>query len=256
MLNKEYILDCIDKYCDLEELDEYSFEHKVAMALRDAKCFDCEWTWDCGVTKGVLIFSGVDFVVKIPFAGQSEYMESHYENRYGDWVSSSYQTKKTNASTCGFRYVEGEDHFENFSGAECENGWDYCEVEATRYCRAEEAKVEEVFAKTEWIGDVHNYPIYIQERCCMFREETSSNQNKYDSRTRADYEKVNTLREKYDFHSIDDDWMLDFLIYYGEEMFKRLADFIFNENIYDLHNGNIGYRKGRPCLVDYSSYSA
>ena len=71
---------------------------------------------------------------------------------------------------------------------------------------------------------------------------------------KEDYEKVNTLRKKYDFHSINDDWMLDFLIYYGEEMFKKLADFIFDENIYDLHNGNIGYLNGRPCLVDYSSY--
>lgn len=253
-LTKEYILECIEKYCDLESLDEDTFEYKVALALRDAECFDCSWTWDCGVTKGVLIFSDLNFVVKIPFAGSGGYVESHYENRYGDWVDSRYETERTNASTCGRRWVEAEDCFEQFSGADCENGWDYCEVEATRYCHAEQANVAILFAKTEWIGDIREYPIYIQERCQMFREESTSNQEKYQSRTKADYEKVNTLREKYDFHSINDDWMLDFLIYYGEEMFKKLADFIFNENIYDLHNGNIGYLNGRPCLVDYSSY--
>ena len=253
-LTKEYILECIEKYCDLEGLDEYTFEHQVALALRDAGCFDHGWTWDCGVTKGVLIFSDLDFVVKIPFAGRGDYVESHYENRHGDWVDSDYETERTNASTCGRRWVEGENYFEKFSGADCENGWDYCEVEATRYCHAEQANVAILFAKTEWIGDVHEYPIYIQERCHMFREESTSNQERYKSRTQADYEEVNTLRKKYDFHSINNDWMLDFLIYYGEEMFKKLADFIFNENIYDLHNGNIGYINGRPCLVDYSSY--
>ena len=256
MLTKEYILECIEKYCNLNELDENNFEDKVATKLRLAECFDCEWTWDTGVTKGVLIFSGLSFVIKIPFAGRSDYMESHYENRYGNWVNSDYETKRTNASTCGRRWVEGYDDFENFSGADCENGWDYCEVEATRYCHAEREGVAELFAKTEWIGDVHDYPVYAQERCYMFREESSSNQEKYKSRTKADYEKVDTLRKKYDFHSIDDDWVLDFLIYYGEEMFRKLADFIFNENIYDLHNGNIGYRAGRPCLVDYSSYDS
>ena len=254
MLTKEYILDCIERYCTLEGLDEYNFEEFVAHRLRNAGCFDCDWTWDNGVTKGVLIFSGLDFVVKIPFEGSGEYYESHYENRHGDWVDSDYQTEKTDASTCGRRYIPAGDYFEKFSGADCENGWDYCEVEATRYYHAEREGVAEFFAKTEWIGDVNDHPIYIQERCHMFREESTSNQEKYESRTKADYEKVHTLRQKYDFHSINDDWLLDFLIYYGEEMFKKLADFIFNENIYDLHNGNIGYRKGRPCLVDYSSY--
>lgn len=255
-LTKEYILECIEKYCDLEDLGEYNFESKVASALHYAECFNCSWTWDCGVSKGVLIFSDLDFVVKIPFAGHFDYIESHYEDRNGDWVNSSYKTERTDASTCGRRWVEGEDYFENFSGAACENHWDYCEVEAIRYRHAEQANIAVLFAKTEWIGNVHKYPIYIQERCNMFQEESTSNQERYKSRTKSDYEEVNTLRNKYDFHSIDDNWVLDFLIYYGEEMFKKLADFIFNEDIYDLHNGNIGYINGRPCLVDYSSYNS
>ena len=40
MLTKEYILECIEKYCDLEGLDEYTFESKVALALRNAGCID------------------------------------------------------------------------------------------------------------------------------------------------------------------------------------------------------------------------
>ena len=49
-------------------------------------------------------------------------------------------------------------------------------------------------------------------------------------------------------------WMLDFFIYFGEEMMEKFAQFCFDWNIHDLHDGNIGYHGGVPCLVDYSSY--
>jgi hypothetical protein len=66
-LTKEYILECLDKYCTFEGLTEDNFVNLVVAPLQDAHCFN-DWTWDNGVTKGVIIFKDFDFVVKIPMS--------------------------------------------------------------------------------------------------------------------------------------------------------------------------------------------
>lgn len=248
-LSKEYILDCISKYCSLNGLTEYSFEHQVVIPLQANKCFE-NWTHAAGVTKGVLIFNDLDYVIKIPFYGSDEYVESHYEDTYGNWA---YPTDPDDEK---YRYVESVEDICPFTGADCEDGWNYCEVETFISERAAEEGMQEHFAVTEFFGLVNNYPIYKQKRCCMFDEmRTSTKMAEYDKRTPSDYETVKKAKSKLDFYDIsNDDWVLDFLIYWGEEKLKQLGEFLFKYDIGDLHSGNIGYLNGAPCIVDYSSY--
>ena len=248
-LTKEYILECLDKFSCFEGLHEYNFYREVVEPLEEAGCFE-NWTWDNGATKGVLIFKELDFVVKIPFEGHCGEVESHYENSNGSWICSC--SSRWNSK---LHKVEYEEIFDNFTGADTENGWNYCEVEADLINAAREEGLNKCFAATELLGFAKDHPIYIQEKCFMFCDaRTSTNKEKYKNRTKADYDSLKEVRERVDFWGIDNDWVLDFLIYWGEEMLKRLGQFLFDHNVEDLHNGNIGYRNGVPCLVDYSSY--
>lgn len=253
IMTKEYILECLERYCCFDMLHQYSFEEQVVNQLKANQCFN-NWTWDTGATKGVLIFSELNFVVKIPFSGWEEYEESHYENSRGShkwYYSGTHMPSK-------WVKIEGEEKFYDFSGARCYNNedeWNYCQAETELAVRAKEAGLASCFAITSLLGLANGYPIYIQDRCSIFSdEESTTNKEKYKNRTKADYKSLREVRERVDFWSIDDNWLLDFLIYFGEEMLRDLTNFIFDNNIEDLHNGNIGYIKGVPCLVDYSSY--
>lgn len=260
LLTKEYILKCLDKYCDFNGfLHKENFEEMVVHPLEREECFE-NWTWDNGVTKGVLIFSGLNFVVKIPFTGSAEWQESHYEDSCGNWRSWNSAHKNTYELKSHYCKMEGCEDYYEFHGADFDEeskGWDYCVVEQLRYEKAVAAGLDIMFAKTEFIGRVgdSNHPIYIQERCNMFDEEYfSSNKEKYSRRTEKDYKKVNSLRKEFSFHMLNDDWVLDFIIFFGEELLRKFVNFCFDWNIHDLHDGNIGYHDGIPCLVDYSSY--
>lgn len=260
LMTKEYILECLDKYCDFDGvLHRENFEEMVVRPLKANECFE-NWTWDNGVSKGVLIFSGLNFVVKIPFTGWAEWQDSHYEDENGNWRCWESAHKNTDELKSRHYKMEGYEDYCEFSGADFDeesDGWDYCMVEQIRYEKAVDAGLETMFARTHFIGRVggNEHPIYIQERCNMFDEAyCTSNKEKYNKRTSKDYEKVDTLRKEFDFHMINDDWILDFIIFFGEELLKKFVDFCFDMNIYDLHDGNIGYHDGIPCLVDYSSY--
>lgn len=42
--------------------------------------------------------------------------------------------------------------------------------------------------------------------------------------------------------------------FYGEENIEELMEFLEEMDIGDIHNGNIGFVKGNPILIDYSGY--
>ena len=260
MLNKKYILECLDEYCTFEGLCEDTFYDLVVSPLQDAECFK-NWTYDSGVSKGVLIFDEVNFVIKIPFEGQGEYYESYCKDRNGHWQDKYATNADEKIENGEWVKKEGEEVFRAFGGAIIEDDedgiyWDYCRLESYYYEKAVAAGVEKCFAKTEFIGEVHGHPIYCQEKCSMFGSEfhSTEKQKEYEKRTEEDYRSMKQICDENNFHRIDRDWTLDFLIYWGEQMFAKFAEFVKSYDIWDLHNGNIGYKNGAPCLVDYSSY--
>lgn len=251
-MDKQYILEQLEKYCTFAtDLCSNNFYEDIVSPLEDAGCFK-NWTYDSGATKGVLIFGDENFVVKIPFCGYIDEDAGHWEDSRGNYR----HTAETGAST----KIENNEWFWNydwaffdFEGASAQKtNWDYCAAEAEFYDMARDNQIAFAFAKTEFLGFCGDHPIYIQEKCSMFYEDSSSRD--YDKRTEKDYETVTSLEKALDFFEFDADWTLDFLIYWGEECFKQLVKFIKNMEIRDLHNGNIGYRNGAPVVVDYSSF--
>ena len=157
MLTKEYILEKIEKYCTLnEDLCEGTFYDQVVSPLENANCFN-DWVWDSGVSKGVLIFGELDYVIKIPFYCEWFEEEGGYYDADDNWVDGD----------------PGEPAGYAFQGVEVEgychqNPWDYCETEELRYLVAVKHGMEEHFAKTWCIGTVNDWPIYAQVKCCMY----------------------------------------------------------------------------------------
>ena len=112
-------------YGTFDENDEADFYPVVVQPFSEKykKPFD----YATGATKGVLIFEQLGFVIKIPFCRNSEDYDDYYE-------------------CCNY-----------FTGADADNGWDYCEAEADKYQRAEEEGISMCFAKTEKIGEIDGY---------------------------------------------------------------------------------------------------
>lgn len=242
MLKKEFILEQLEKYCTLDEsLCEGTFYEQIVCPLQDADCFDNDsWTYDSGVSKGVLIFNDLDYVIKIPFYCEYE-EECGFYDENDEWVSEG-----------------GGPLGEPFMGVAVEgfckeNEWDYCETEELRYKVAKKHNVENYFAETWHIGTVCGWPVYAQVKCCMYRSEESHSIRSRKNYSEQDRERARSARNATKLF-VDEEWLIDFLQYWGEECFKDLAQFCEEWLIDDLHPGNLGYVCGVPCLVDYSSY--
>lgn len=263
-MTKEYILECLKKYCNFDNviLHQNNFETLIINPLEEASCFH-NWDYAHGVSKCVLIFYTLNFVVKIPFTGyEDENMEtSSYEDGGGFWASYTEAHHTNGDLRTGFVHRECESEYFDFycaSFPKKSHGWDYCAVEEEISKIATQEGLGQLFAKTELLGVVgnNNYPIYIQERCITYDDyaTTDSGRDKSTSRTDKDYKVAKTLRDKYDLF-FEDDWLLDFILFYGEETLEKLAHFISDKGISDLHSGNIGYSlENEPCLIDFSGY--
>lgn len=141
---------------------------------------------------------------------------------------------------------------QQFHGANnSENDWNYCETEYEIFKLAERENIGKCFANIEKAYIINDHPIYIQEFAYISDSKTTS----CISHTEEDEDKAKTYchKAKVDIH--DSFWLGDAIAYYGEKIFQKLMSFIKDNEINDLHGGNIGYIGERPVLIDYSGYN-
>ena len=63
------------------------------------------------------------------------------------------------------------------------------------------------------------------------------------------------LRAGNGYHrSLDHDWAKMAIVLYGKHACKALCEFVIDNNINDLHGRNIGYKDGKPIILDFSGY--
>ena len=235
---KQQILDVLE-YC---KLDDFLTEDNVENLIFDylPEKFLNSFNYDNGATKLVLIPQGADYVIKIPFDGSCS-----------SYTSYSYSSKR---NSFGYydRHYTGHmtyDESQPFKGAIYGGGWDYCYVEAVIYKKAEKAHIEKAFAKTQFIGEVAGHPIYMQQRVDPFyRHIIDKDESSSDTSSTA------YICKKHNYSRFNLVWQTDVINYYGEAFFHRLMNFIKEEEINDLHRGNLGYLNGRPVLLDYSGF--
>ena len=216
---------------DIENDDFYNVEDMV-YDLKRATGLDIDY--EHGASKAVLLISGVDKVLKIPFNGYYEYHmtneDEYYEN---DDVEPIY-----------------EDRFFEFENAGNEyNTWDYCLTELKMYDAAEEAGFAEFFPKTGTYGICDNHPVYWQEKVIPYKTVSVSKEEEKNYKTQTkDKSRV--------FNWVPTKWGMDVIDMYGLDRANEFFTFINSNGIAsDLHNGNLGYTKdGKPVILDWGGF--
>lgn len=211
------------EHCNFDELSEYTFRDNILETFREQ--YKHSWYYETGASKLVIIPDAQNFVIKIPFEGY------HPEAEWDDEECEYYECD-----------------FEHFYGADTDNEWDYCEVEATRYELSKTYGVEECFAKCQKVAEIDGYPIYMQEKAEMYNCLDTS------KHTEEDKKSVSKICSENCYNCFNADWLSDVFNYFGEKIFYVFMQFLSDFNVNDLHSGNIGYINGRPVLIDYSGW--
>jgi hypothetical protein len=235
------ILTALRKYCKTAEpvLTVHDFDDRIVAPLKHST--QLSFSYDNGVSKGVLLFDNFDKVIKIPFTGR--FREEDYDDAVSAWDRGEEDVDEP----------QWEDFYEDFHSAatpqEIKEGieakWNYCELEVRLYQKAKMAGLEQYFAAERWIGNAGNIPIYAQEKVIPFDD------THYDEeRSKATTQRCKELS----LYCFNPTWIADFFEWYGEDEFIKLSTFLTENQITDLHDGNIGYIHGAPVMFDYSSY--
>lgn len=225
------ILAAIDEFLPLERgmrLTEDTFENFITD--HDSGIIE---DYTHGASKPVVFLKDANFVVKIPFTGYIDSEDSNY-------------------------YEEDFDNYYNFVNADKDNYgecWDYCWTEVKMYQKALAAGVEKYLLKTEKIGEINGYPIYVQEKCVSFFDspnDVPSNNEKVASKNNLEDNNIHAevLSSVFCFYCYLD-------IINGEDTYESFGKFndFAEEYLSDIHNGNIGFNVcGKPVILDYSGY--
>ncbi len=134
---------------------------------------------------------------------------------------------------------------------------DFSDTEYYNYCKAKDAGVERYFAETEDICWVEGKTFYLQRRAVCSEDKVSSKFYQYasngfevgDYATEEDYDEE--IREYIDDGMEDCEKASAIL---GED--ESLIDFLLENQINDLHEGNFGYigDEDHYVIVDFSGY--
>ena len=178
----------------------------------------------CGMSKYVIFFDE-DSVIKIPFNGEWYY-------------------------NCDWEEEDSEEYY--FDEFYCT---DYGAVEEEIYNRAYEEGLEMFFAATEFIGTGKcGKPFYKSERVLCLDSDEGYDFAKNHDPSQGSKDKANEYLYK---TPLPFGWLARAYEYYEEALVERFIEFIEENNITDLHDGNVGFRKnGAPVLLDYSGFNS
>lgn len=214
---REQLLD-IFKNCDFTG---YINEDTIGTNILSKLPINFSYHYEYGATKLCIMPDNSNFVIKIPF--NSAWYDPTQE--YIDYESAGYN----------------------------EHEADYCFTEVVYYKHAKQMKIHKMFCKTQLLGLINNYPIYIQQKATpMCQRDDKRNEDGYYEDARSPYSI--DYCELHDFECFNSVWVADAIEYYGKAKFNRLIEFIKEHSIEDLHSGNIGYINERPVLFDFSDY--
>lgn len=174
-------------------------------------------------------------------------LESHRESPV-KWYSEAGVSKVAIIPSEG-AYVIKIDLDSYDGGIELSNN--YLDIECRYSFLAEKAGLGDVFAKTNYWGTYRGRHIYLQERVRPDYEQ----RKKFDSISNTTLMKLSKrssrAREKCEMTQVLTSALYN---YYGEEKFEAILNFLNENEINDLHNGNWGFIGERPVIFDYSGF--
>lgn len=131
------------------------------------------------------------------------------------------------------------------------------------YERAMEAGVAKFFPPTASLCRHNGLTFIVQAKVdCSVSECDYETMNRYNERYHTASPKIMRKIQKCMYKASDSEyarhlnstWMRACLVLYGKRAVKDLCDFIIAERINDLHEGNIGWKDGKPIILDFCGY--
>ena len=126
----------------------------------------------------------------------------------------------------------------------------YAKVEYENYCLAEEAGLGYYFPETVFLGEFGGECYYVQQYADCDETEVTSEwydrlRNQYDE-DGEEYDCDSLWNEIYD---MEDDQKI--MLMFGDQ---GLCQFLSDNRIGDLHEGNFGYIGGKCVIIDFSGF--
>lgn len=131
------------------------------------------------------------------------------------------------------------------------------------YERAMEAGVAKFFPPTATLCCHNGLTFIVQAKVdCSVSECDYETMNRYNERYHTASPKIMRKIQKCMYKASDGEyarhlnstWMRACLVLYGKRAVKDLCDFIIAERINDLHESNIGWKDGKPIILDFCGY--
>ena len=255
-MNKSEMLTFLDKKfrdCDPEflKLSQVYFENEDgdtfnAFIKQIGNTIGADWVHG-GCSKSVFHFNEFeDYVFKIPYIGCAlvkdedwvYYKDCADENDVPPYFCFDDVNLYKNANNDGFYPVDAND---------------YCAAEEYIYRIAHKYKVNQMLAKTAFLGFVCGIPVYVSANAG--KAYSPKRQNNEASKIAKDM--IDKSRKEHndicnEFYTTE---CSVFIETYGRKATKRFIDFLYNEKISDLHHGNYGYDAlGNLKIIDYSGF--
>lgn len=254
-MNKSEMLNFLDKKfrnCNPEflKLSQVYFENEDgdtfhAFIKQIGKIVDADWV-ESGVSKSVFHFKEFkNYVFKIPYIG-AEFIED------GDWEYYKYCAEENlipmyfclddvtlykNANNNGLYPVDAND---------------YCAAEEYIYRIASKYKVNQMLAKTTFLGFVCDIPVYVSSCAGTPYNHSLKTQDNKIARDMIDKSRKEHKNICNEFYVTE---CSIFIGTYGRKATQRFIEFLYQEKISDLHTGNYGYDAlGNLKIIDYSGF--
>ena len=135
--------------------------------------------------------------------------------------------------------------------------FDYCQRELHNYEKARIYRVERILLPIEYIGEYGAVSVYLQPRFTYSHDDMSAGKhntlrkklNNIPNRSKVLASSLNNL-----YSRVDREWYARVLQLYGKKFLASFEKFSRDARLNDLHDGNIGWRNGRPIILDYAGY--
>ena len=123
--------------------------------------------------------------------------------------------------------------------------------------------LEKFFPSTEFLVTINDVDFVMQEKIDesageleLFKKKKYQRISKtaLDRIVRKMQKEINKAAPSYS-RTLDPTWAKMALVIYGKNTCKTLCEFIIAHSINDLHKHNIGYKKGKPIILDFSGYN-
>lgn len=135
-------------------------------------------------------------------------------------------------------------------------------VEVEIYNRAMAQDLAKFFPKAAFLVRVNGIDFVVQEKIDKSVSECDRKDiQRFQRVSKTATDKI-VCKIEHEFHragngyhrSLDHNWAKMAIVLYGKHACKALCEFVVANSINDLHSCNIGYKDGRPIILDFSGY--